>query len=105
VCTSLATREALRLKRASVVGGGFLPPPSARCVQVPAGPRRAPLVDRRYVDTAHDLGLAVHVWRVDDPAQMDRLLDLGVDGLMTDRPVELRRVLEQRGQWTGIMPP
>src|SRR5439155_14542657 len=87
-CTALATREVLRLRRASLLGRRVELPESARCAQVPAGPRAAPLVDRRFVAAAHEHGLAVHVWTVDDPGEMDRLLDLGVDGIMTDRPVE-----------------
>ncbi len=101
LCTSLGPREILGLKRAAVRGRAYAPPPGARCVQVPPGPPRLRLVDRRFVATAHAAGLDVHVWTIDEEAAMDRLLDLGVDGIMTDRPTVLRQVLERRGQWAG----
>jgi glycerophosphoryl diester phosphodiesterase len=51
------------------------------------------------VAAAHERGLQVHVWTVDDPAEVETMLDLGVDGIMTDRPAMLRELLEKRGQW------
>ena len=68
-------------------------------VHVPASLGRVPLVAERLVRTAADLGVRVLVWTVDEPVLMHRLLDLGVDGIMTDRPDVLREVLVQRGQW------
>jgi glycerophosphoryl diester phosphodiesterase len=59
------------------------------------------VVNERFVQRAHASGRPVHVWTVDDPAEMRHLLDLGVDGLMTDRTDVLRDVLVSRGQWMG----
>jgi glycerophosphoryl diester phosphodiesterase len=51
------------------------------------------------VELAHARGQRVHVWTVDEAADMHRLLDLGVDGIMTDRIETLRDVMVARGDW------
>jgi len=73
--------------------------PITHAAQVPVRRGRVEVVTRRFVETAHAAGAQVHVWTVDDPEEMHRLLDLGVDGLMTDRPSVLRATLVSRGQW------
>ena len=65
-----------------------------RCAQVPAS-----VATPAFVSRAHALGLQVHAWTVNSPAVMGRLLDVGVDGIMTDQTVALRDVLISRGQW------
>ncbi|MFD7818289.1 glycerophosphodiester phosphodiesterase [Streptomyces sp. NPDC059785] len=72
---------------------------SAVAAQVPESQSGLPVVGRRFVRTAHALGLQVHVWTVNEPGRMHRLLDLGVDGIMTDHIDTLRKVLEERGTW------
>jgi len=72
--------------------------------QVPESAGRLPIVTASFVEHAHDLGKQVHVWTVDDPARMTELLDLGVDGLITDRADLLRDVYVARGIWTGPGP-
>jgi glycerophosphoryl diester phosphodiesterase len=68
---------------------------------VPARLARLPVVTRRFIGDAHRLGLQVHVWTIDDPAEMNALLDLGVDGIMTDRIEVLREVYLARGLWAA----
>jgi glycerophosphoryl diester phosphodiesterase len=97
VCTGMGPADVARLRLAS--WGAFTGPFAAACAQVPIHYGRVRLVDRRFVHAAHRRGLPVHVWTVDDPGEMERLLDLGVDGIMTDRPALLKEVLVRRGQW------
>ena len=99
VATSLGRREATRLRLASLAGVRPRLPESAVAAQVPVRHGRIPVVDRRFVALSHRLGLQVHVWTIDDPTEMNRLLDLGVDGIMTDRPSTLREVYRARGAW------
>ena len=69
----------------------------AACIQVPirSGPVR--IVSPGFVRAAHRAGLLVHVWTVNERSTMNELLDLGVDGVMTDRPRVLRDVFAERG--------
>jgi glycerophosphoryl diester phosphodiesterase len=67
---------------------------SVRCAQIPVSIATAPFMRR-----AHAAGLKVHVWTVNDRTVMTALLDLGVDGIMTDQTELLREVLSARGQW------
>jgi glycerophosphoryl diester phosphodiesterase len=75
--------------------------PACAALQIPKAWRGVPLATRRTVAAAHACGMQVHVWTVDEAAEMARLLDMGVDGLITDRPSLLRDLMIQRGQWTG----
>jgi glycerophosphoryl diester phosphodiesterase len=76
------------------------PPVRGRLAQLPRR-RVVTIVDSALLRYAHRLGIEVHVWTVDDAAEMVELLDLGVDGLITDRPDVLRTVLRARGAWPG----
>jgi glycerophosphoryl diester phosphodiesterase len=64
--------------------------------QVPFDYRSLP-IDQRYVDAIHNAGAQVHFWTVNEAADMVRLLEMGADGLVTDRPDVLNEVLRDRG--------
>jgi glycerophosphoryl diester phosphodiesterase len=88
---------------ASVVGGKLGISPLVRrslkglvAIQVPERSGRFRVVTRRSVDAIHAAGREVHVWTVNDPADMNRLLDLGVDGIVTDRCDVLKGVVDSR---------
>jgi glycerophosphoryl diester phosphodiesterase len=98
LCTSMGPREVARLVSASRGGPGGSGIRSP-CAQVPPRQGRVAIVTRGFVEVAHRQGVQVHVWTVDDRAEMTRLLDLGVDGIMTDRPQVLKELLVERGAW------
>jgi glycerophosphoryl diester phosphodiesterase len=62
---------------------------------------RLTIVTPGFVRRAHDSGRHVHVWTIDDRDEMYQLLDMGVDGIFTDRTDVLRDVLIERGEWGG----
>ncbi|WP_445525269.1 glycerophosphodiester phosphodiesterase [Streptomyces cyslabdanicus] len=98
LATSYGTRGVLALRLRSW-GLPAVPRRSAVAAQVPVSQYGIPVVDRRFVRTAHARGVRVHVWTINEPALMHRLLDLGVDGIMTDHIDTLRTVMEDRGVW------
>lgn len=61
--------------------------------------REIEIVTSRFVRNAHAAGKQVHVWTIDDPGEMERLIELGVDGLMTDRTDLLKDVLIKHRLW------
>ncbi|MGW1378910.1 glycerophosphodiester phosphodiesterase family protein [Streptomyces sp. NPDC002446] len=107
MASSLGTRGVAGLRLRSY-GRGSLPLDrllgaavrrSAVCVQVPERQSGIPVVDALFLRAAHALGMQVHVWTVNDPDRMAALLDLGVDGIMTDDLETLRTTLRGRGLW------
>jgi len=99
VCTATGPGGIARLRLTSF--GSLGRPPIAACAQVPVRFGRVRIVDPAFIRTCHRRGLQVHVWTIDEAPEMERLLDLGVDGIMTDHPAVLKEVLTARGQWTG----
>ena len=98
LCTSMGPKEVARWIACSFVPGG-IGLPRTPVAQVPVRRDRIPIVTPRSVRAARAHNVQVHVWTIDDPAEMERLLDLGVQGIITDRPHVLKEVLQRRGQW------
>jgi glycerophosphoryl diester phosphodiesterase len=87
----------------SVHDGEEPTPLRAVAFQVPERYGEVVVVDAAFVAAAHKAGIAVHVWTIDDTESMERLLDLDVDGIITDVPTQLVAVLDRRGvRWPGL---
>lgn len=77
---------------------GSAPPPGPMVLQVPPAFGGRPVVTPAFLDHAHAHGLPVHVWTVNEPAEIDRLLELGVDGVMSDFPGRVVEAIAARRQ-------
>lgn len=99
VATSAGPRAVARALASAAVK---TPPRLADALQVPVNARGVPIVTARSVRKFHDAGYQVHVWTVNSSKLMHRLLDLGVDAIITDRPDALKAVMIERGVWTGV---
>lgn len=105
VLSSTSQREAVRVLVAAHLPGPMrrralrhlANNPSIGCLQVPPTYRGVRVVSRALIRAAHELGWQVHVWTINEPREMNDLLDLGVDGLVTDRPSLAQEVIAARG--------
>jgi glycerophosphoryl diester phosphodiesterase len=97
LCTSMGPRDvaALRLGRRVVSRNGL----RADAVQIPLRQGPVRVLTAQLLRVAHENDLHVHVWTIDDAETMRSVLDMGVDGIMTDRPETLRKVMHERGAW------
>jgi glycerophosphoryl diester phosphodiesterase len=99
LCSSMGPQEVARLVFVSTTGIPIQPSRTAMIAQVPVRQGPIPVVTRRSIARAHTLGIQVHVWTIDDPLEMSRLLDLGVDGIMSDDTRALKDVFVARNLW------
>jgi glycerophosphoryl diester phosphodiesterase len=97
VATSTGSTSSRLWVLASRVGRGVQG--EAAALQLPVRMRGVRVIDEKLVAAAHAAGLQVHAWTVNQPEEMRRLLDFGVDGVITDRPDLLKEVLIERGEW------
>jgi glycerophosphoryl diester phosphodiesterase len=97
----MGTASVVALRLCSVLPLPCGSPIRGGLAQLPVRRYGIPVVDRMVVRYAHHHGLEVHAWTVDRAEEMATLLDLGVDGLVTDRPDVLRDVLRARRVWPG----
>jgi glycerophosphoryl diester phosphodiesterase len=77
------------------------PNPRYVALQVPQVFNGVQVLSEDFIADAHANGLAVHPWTINDTAEMESLLDMGADGIMTDRPTELERLIRRRGEAPG----
>ena len=77
-----------RIRREDIVYKAF---------QVPMKSGPLKVITKKFIRKAHEYGIAVHVWTINDTITMNYLLDLGVDGIFTDNPKLLKQVLIERG--------
>ena len=99
LCTALGPLGMTRMRLAA--SGVRTGRPPGEVAQVPPVLGGRQLLDEDVVRVARAWDTPLHAWVVDHPGEMERLLDVGVDGIMTDRPTVLRDVLRSRGAWSG----
>lgn len=94
--TAVGPQETRMFWALNRVGLARLYRPPASAFQVPEYSDGTQVVDPSFVRAAHHHGIAVHIWTVDEEADMQRLIEMGVDGLMTDYPGRLLNLLGRR---------
>ena len=99
VATSASPSEVSQFLAMYKTGLGESYTPPMQALQVPENVGYLNVVSKDFVETAHRLNLKVHVWTINKPEDMQRLLEMGVDGIMTDYPDRLLNLLKQNSDF------
>ena len=91
ICLSMGPFEVMKLLLASF--GLYRKKVPGNCLQIPIYQYGIKLVTKRFINYIHSIGLKIHVWTINDEDTMQKLIDLGVDGIITDRPKTLKDLL------------
>ena len=91
ICLSMGPYEVMKLLLASF--GLYRKEVPGNCLQIPIYQYGIKLVTKRFINYIHSIGLKIHVWTINDEDTMQKLIDLGVDGIITDRPKALKELL------------
>ena len=91
ICLSMGPYEVMKLLLASF--GLYRKKVPGNCLQIPIYKYGIKLVTKRFINYIHSIGLKIHVWTINDEDTMQKLIDLGVDGIITDRPKTLKDLL------------
>ena len=102
VCLSSGPRAVTALRFGA--WGMPVPAPDVACAQIPLSQYGVPLATSGFVRHCNARGIAVHVWTIDEEEEMRRLIRMGVNGIVTDRPSLLKRVAQEEGVWPGSSP-
>ncbi len=97
ICTSAGPQGVFALKLGS--WGIPLASPPVHCAQVPISEYGITIVTSAFIKHCNKNGIAVHVWTIDEEDEMRRLIQLGVNGLISDRPTLLKQVAMEEGVW------
>ncbi|TNE37225.1 MAG: glycerophosphodiester phosphodiesterase [Alphaproteobacteria bacterium] len=97
LCTALGQSDVVKL----VLAGYKMPffRIDGHCAQMPARFQGRNIITKGLLRAAEARGVKVHAWTINDEDEMERLIDVGVHGIMTDRPSLLKKVMERRGMW------
>lgn len=94
LCTSMSTNEVINFYLLRFIGINSIKIP---CLQLPYYKSGFKVITAKLINDAHKFNKKVHAWTIDDPKQINELLDMGIDGIMTDRPNLLKLELAKRG--------
>lgn len=98
-CHSMGTRNVIKFFFGAQLGIGqeF----TAQCIQLPIKQFGISLITEKVLQYARKLGIKNHFWTINSPATMQRLIELNVDGIMTDDCLLLKKIMEKQNKWPG----